>query len=80
MFFALFYPSAIDYSTTEEFIKNPLRYIFKESISERKEHRIIPVYFRCFNIHFNCPYSVSLEVQCSLIGVIKASFGQPNVL
>ena len=38
------------------------------------------VYFKCLNIHFNCPYSVASEVQCSLIGVISASLGQFSTL
>lgn len=79
MFSAHFYPSAIDYSTTERFIKIPSD-ILPQNISERKVHRIILAYFMCFNIHFKCPYSVASDVQCSLIGVISASFGQFNTL
>ena len=61
--------------------KNPPGFtLFIEERSGGMRNKIDFIYFRCFNIHCNCPYSVSLEVQCSLIGVINASFGQSSVL
>ena len=39
----------------------------------------LPRYLRCFFIHSRCPRSVRSLVQCSLMGVMSASFSQVRV-